>query len=268
MATSTTAADRSDKHLDERITYFKDWIFEKSYYRIPLGFLVDLGLVNLAENTDTKFVFTLERNMNELFEYNKKVASIPDKLDALIQFHDTSYISYQEINLTQNFRIYFNGFLRSKTSLRMGVLPSPYQQNFKMNTGPQSLKVLFKGAQRQLEWIEVSLVFDKSYLHQTTYHSYDVELAGKLIQSIYLKNVSDTYSLMGQLEYNVKNAEDMQWLYKMFVSYNCDGCSTVQLTQYKNNPIHQEITMRDEYGAKNKYDRIYINMKRSKGYTV
>ena len=47
----------------------------------------------------------------------------------------------------------------------MGVLPSLYQQIFEMNSGSQSLKVLFKGAQRQLEWIEISLVFDKSYQH-------------------------------------------------------------------------------------------------------
>ena len=154
--------------------------------------------------------------MNKIFESNEKVASVPDEPDALIQFHDTPYISYQEINLTQNFDIYFSGILRSKTALRMGVLPSPYQQTFEMNTGSQSLKVLFKGAQRQLEWIEIELVFDKSYQHQTTYHSYDVELPAKLIQSVHLENASAKYSLTGQLEYNVKNEEDMQWLHQMF----------------------------------------------------
>ena len=154
--------------------------------------------------------------MNKIFESNEKVASVPDEPDALIQFHDTPYISYQEINLTQNFDIYFSGILRSKTALRMGVLPSPYQQTFEMNTGSQSLKVLFKGAQRQLEWIEIALVFDKSYQHQTIYHSYDVELPAKLIQSVHLENASAKYSLTGQLEYNVKNEEDMQWLHQMF----------------------------------------------------
>ena len=157
-----------------------------------------------------------ERNMNKIFESNEKVASVPDEPDALIQFHDTPYISYQEINLTQNFDIYFSGILRSKIALRMGVLPSPYQQTFEMNTGSQSLKVLFKGAQRQLEWIEIELVFDKSYQHQTIYHSYDVELPAKLIQSVHLENASAKYSLTGQLEYNVKNEEDMQWLHQMF----------------------------------------------------
>ena len=113
----------------------------------------------------------------------------------------------------------------------MGVLPSPYQQTFKMNTGSQSLKVLFKGSQRQLESIEISPVSDKSYQHQTIYESYDVELATKLLQSVHLENACATFSLTGQLEYNVKNKEDMQWLYQMFVCYNCHGCSMAPLTQ-------------------------------------
>ena len=50
--------------------------------------LVDLGLVNFAMKTDTKCFFTLQRNMNKLFEINKKAAAIPDEPDALIQFHD------------------------------------------------------------------------------------------------------------------------------------------------------------------------------------
>ena len=56
----------------------------------------------------------------------------------------------------------------------------------------------------------------------------------------------------------------MQWLHQMFVSYNCNDCITVPLTQYENNPIYQEITERDEYGASDKYDRVYIDMRRSK----
>ena len=63
LATSTTAADRSDKNLDKQITLFKDWILKKNYYRIPLGFLVDLGLVNFAKKTDTKI--SCERKKHE-----------------------------------------------------------------------------------------------------------------------------------------------------------------------------------------------------------
>ena len=37
--------------------------------------------------------------------------------DALITFHERPYISYQEITLTKNARLYFTGILRSETVL-------------------------------------------------------------------------------------------------------------------------------------------------------
>ena len=36
---------RTDDNLDYRIREFKDYIFKKNCYYIPLGVLVDLGLV-------------------------------------------------------------------------------------------------------------------------------------------------------------------------------------------------------------------------------
>ena len=86
----------------------------------------------------------------------------------------------------------------------MGVINSPYQQLFEVNTGIQAITVLFKGAQRQLEWIKISLVYNKRYQHQTIYNSYDFELASKLIQSVKFENTSSTYSLTGKLGYNKK----------------------------------------------------------------
>ena len=68
--------------------------------------LVDLGLVDFAMKTDTKFLFTLQRNMTKLFETTKKAAAIPGEPDAFTQFHDQSYISYQEISLTKTFDVY------------------------------------------------------------------------------------------------------------------------------------------------------------------
>ena len=87
----------------------------------------------------------------------------------------------------------------------MGVLPAPYQQLFEINKETQSLSVSFKGTQRQFEWLEISLIYDKSYQHLKIYDSYDLELAAKMIQSIKLENTISTYSLTGKLEYNYKN---------------------------------------------------------------
>ena len=55
--------------------------------------------------------------------------------------------------------------------------------------------------------------------------------------------------------------------YTMLIAYNCEGCSSVPLTQYKNNEIYQEMTEGDEFTTNNRDDRILIDMRRSKGYT-
>ena len=118
-------ADRSDPNLTERIEKLTDWILKIFFYIVPLGVIVDLGLINFYVKTNTKIIITLERDMNKLFETNKKAGSISDEPDALIQFHDRPYISCEEINLAKTIDIYLSGILRSEQALRMGVLPSP-----------------------------------------------------------------------------------------------------------------------------------------------
>ena len=205
--------------------------------------------------------------MHKHFESNKKVTAIPDESDALIQFHNRPYISYQEINLTQNFDIYFSRVLSAESASRMDVINSPYQQMFEINKDTQSITVTFKGVKRQFEWMEISLVYDKSYQYQTAYDRYDVDLAAQFIQTPKLDNASSTNCVTGKLEYNVKNEDEKDWLYRMFIAYNCNSCSTAPLTQYKNNEIYQEITEKDEFTESNKGDRTYIDMRRSHFYT-
>ena len=53
----------------------------------------------------------------------------------------------------------------------------------------------------------------------------------------------------------------------MFIAKQCNGCSTALLTECKNNEIYQEITAEDEYTTNDTDDRIWIDMRRSKGYT-
>ena len=163
--------------------------------------------------------------------------------------------------------IYLSGILRSEQALRMGVLPSPYQQEFEIATGTQSLTVTFKGAQRQFEWLEISVVYDKSYQHLTIYDSYDLELAAKLIKSVKFENTSTFYSLTVKLEYDVNKNDELDILYKMFLAFQCNGCSTAPLSQYKNNEIFQEITTEENYTTDNTDDKILIDLWRSKGYT-
>ena len=129
--------------------------------------------------------------MNRLLETNAK-ADVPNEPDAQIIFHDTPYISYPQITLDDNFLAFSNGILRSRGALRTGVISSPYQQSFEINTGTQSLNVNFHGLNKQIEWLEISLVFDKSDQHQTVYDSYGVELVAKYVQLLALEHASTT----------------------------------------------------------------------------
>ena len=144
---------------------------------------------------------------------------------------------------------------------------SPYQQSFEINFGTQSLKVNFRGLNKQIEWLEISLVFGKSDQHQTVYSSYNVELAAKYVKLLALENASTTYSLTGQLEHNVSNEHYRDWFYQMFVAYYCEGCSAALLTQYKNNEIKQELTKEKDYFGDNSDERLYVAMRHRKGYT-
>ena len=123
-----------------------------------------------------------------------------------------------------------------------------------MNIGTQTINVNFQGANRQFAWLEILLVYDKSDQYQTIYDSYNVEVAATKIQSLTLENTTSTYSLTGGLEYNIDNEDNKHWLYALFVAYQSGpSCSTASLTEYANNEIYQE--------------KLYIDMRRSKGYT-
>ena len=88
-----------------------------------------------------------------------------------------------------------------------------------------------------------------------------------MVQSTKFENTSSTYGLTGKLEYNYKNHDEKILLHNMFIAYNCTGCTTAPLTQYKNNEIYQEITQEDEYRDNTKDDRICLDMRKSQGYT-
>ena len=205
--------------------------------------------------------------MNKLFESNKKVTTIPQDPDALITFHERPYISYQEITLTKSADLYFTEILRSETGLRQDILRSPYQQEFEVAVGTQDFTCTFKGAQRQFDWLEISIVYDKSYQLTTPYDSYDVELASKIIKSIKFENTSSTYSLTRKLSFDLETNEDKNLLYKLFAAHECDGCSSAPLTQYKNNDIYRDLIEEYDYFDEKSDEKIYIDMRRSKGYT-
>ena len=257
---------RGDSNLIWRKTNFAARIASETEYRIPLGLITDLGLCNFPIQTDTRMVITLERNLNKLFEDLKKRAAIPTTdPDANTYYFDRPYIDYQEITLTPTWETYLKDILKEQNGVRMGVLPNPYQQTFEVARGAQTISVDFQGASRDINWLEISLVYDKSYAHETVYDSYGVELAAQQIESIKFVNASKAYSLTGKLSYDINNKDEKYLMYKMFVAYICDGATFAPLTDYKNNPVYQDMTDEYDYRATTKDDRIYIDMQRSKG---
>ena len=127
-----------------------------------------------------------------------------------------------------------------------------------MNVGLQNQKVNFYGFAVQFQFIEVSLVYDRSDQHQTIYDRYDLELAARNIHSLTLENATSTYSITGVLKYNIDNEDDKHTLYSKLYS---DA-----LQRQRNNKIFQEITKEKDYFGSTSNEKLYIDMRRSKGY--
>ena len=87
------------------------------------------------------------------------------------------------------------------------------------------------------------------------------------MQLLALENTSTTNSLTGKLVYNVSNKDHKHWLYQMFVAYYCEGCNAAPLTQNRKIEIKQELTKENYYFGDDSDERLYINMRRSKGST-
>ena len=185
----------TDDNVDNRIAKFNsdNELSEIKVYRIPLRYLVDLGLVSMPTAFNTKIVFHLEQTLSKLFESKIKLpntaagvtAALPTaQPDANIYFSSTPYLQYAQIKLNDTFNKYITKALQSKRVLRTGIKPTPYQKTFEVNTGTQSHVLEFKGANKQFSFIEISLVYDKSEQHSSIYDSYNIELAATRIASV------------------------------------------------------------------------------------
>ena len=73
--------------------------------------------------------------------------------------------------------------------------------------------------------------------------------------------------MTGKLSYDLETEDDKYQLYSMLAAFTCARSSAAPLTQYINNPIYQELTEEDEFCENERGDRIYVDMRRSKGYT-
>ena len=71
---------------------------------------------------------------------------------------------------------------------------TPLWKTYEISKGTDSLNVEFLGSNRKFDWIEISIVPDKSDKDTTIYDSYDRELAAQEIKTLKLSNFTEIYS--------------------------------------------------------------------------
>ena len=176
-------------------------------------------------------------------------------------------IQYEQLNLSTNFRQYLETILFSARVLRMGMQKIPYQKTYELQVGSQEFTVDFQGANRQFDWIEISLWYDKSDKHLTSYDSYNAEWACKLIKSLEFANISDQYSSTNTLKFDTENDLQKHLLWKQYLAWHTSGFSTAPVTVFMNNPIAQELKKENEYFGNDSDERLYVDLRQSHGYT-
>ena len=77
----------------------------------------------------------------------------------------------------------------------MGTQKTPQQKIYEINVEQDSIDIDFSCTNRQFDWIEISLVYNKSDKHTTVYDSYNHELAAKQIKSLKRSNFTEICSL-------------------------------------------------------------------------
>ena len=255
-------SDQMLKHLPTEAlkTLQKTLLFSKK----PVYF----AKASFPAKIDYRIKLCLETNMDKLFESRKGLAAnstIPD-VDAEIIFTRAPFIQYEQILLNKNFRQHLETIMVSKRILRMGAQKAPIQKTYEINTGSDSLNVEFLGSNRQFDWIEISIVPDKSDKHTTIYDSYNRELASQTIKTLQLTNFTEIYSLANEKKYDIDNLTQKHLLYKQFVAWNCNGSSVAPLTEYMNNPIFQELPDEDTYFSLKSDENVYLDLTASSGY--
>ena len=147
----------------------------------------------------------------------------------------------------------------------MGAEKTPLQKTYEISVGQDSLDVEFIGSNRQLDWLEISIVHDKSDRHTTIYDCYNRELAAQIIK---LLRFHWNLQLEKWKKYDVDYLTERHLLSssKQFVAWNCNGSIVAPLTEYMNNPIFQELPDEDKYFSVTNDDRISLDLRATSGY--
>ena len=253
MTAKAATGKKMDKNLTDRISNFQEQLKNLYVYRIPLKFLCDVGLVNQCFKFNTKYILTLETDMQKLFKtnINQSMDALPTSLDD-IACTGASYIMYEQFQLNENFKIYLEGTMQPEHVLRTRIKPTPYQ------------------AIKQFFFPAISLVYNKSDEPRSFYDSYNVDLARTKIKSITLEKSSNTHSTFDSIKFDPDDFHNKFLLTRQiltqFVAWYCKGSSIAPLSDYANNPVFQELPTLSKYFSCDN-EKILINLRCRKGYT-
>ena len=151
--------------------------------------------------------------------------------------------------------------------LRMGIQKILYQKTYELQVGLQEFDVDFKGYERQVDWLEISLVYDKSHKYRTIYYSYNAKSEARMMKNIDLSNISDAYSATNTMKFDINNDTQKDLLWKQYIAWHCDGYTKAPVSDYINNPVFQELLSENTYISNTSDERIYIHLRDSLGHT-
>ena len=80
-------------------------------------------------------------------------------------------------------------------------------------------------------------------------------------------NKSDQHSSINTLKFDIGNDLQKHLLWKQYLAWCTNGCSTAPVTDFMNNPIAQELKKENEYFSDKFDERLYVDLRPSHGYT-
>ena len=149
----------------------------------------------------------------------------------------------------------------------MGIQKIPCLKTYELQRDMQDFTVDFIDTNRQFDWVEILLVYDKSDKHLTIYNNYNAESAARLIKSLEFANISKEYDAANTLRFDISNDLQKHLLYKQFFAWHTNDCSVAPVTDFIVNLIAQELPDEEKYYGDNPDEKVYFDLRDSKGYT-
>ena len=209
-AAGEDADNRTDDNIDEKIQKFQNQLKNVYWYRNPLRYICNLGLVNTPITFKTKWRLTFETNKQKLFESktNQTADGRPKMVDAKVVIDSTPNLLYYLFDLDDVYRTYFESAMVSENLLRTGIRKTSLQKSYEHVAGAQAKTITFNNTFKQFSFLEISLVFDRSDHHLSIYNSYNSEVAATKIKTTKFQNASNTYREFNTVKFDLEDEED------------------------------------------------------------